>query len=107
MVTMNVLRLPMWVASQPVTRITTIAGICEGVRSTTRDEAGLRMVGPPAFGHVMNIYIEADLESLVPQKDQALYWIATPNAPGVFIALAIGRAVEPASIFNPTVFVGP
>ena len=23
------------------------------------------------------------------------------------IALAIGRAVEPASIFNPTVFVGP
>lgn len=67
------------------------AVICEGVRSSTREQYGRAMVGPPAFGHVMNIYLEADLESLVAEKDQALYWIATPKAPGVFIALGGNR----------------
>lgn len=63
------------------------AVICEGVHSATREQYGRQLLGPPAFGHVMNIYLKADLESLVEQKDQALYWIATPKAPGVFLAL--------------------
>lgn len=65
--------------------------VCEGVHSSTRSECGRRMIGPPAFGHVMNIYIEADLESVVDEKDQALYWTATAKAPGVFIALGGDR----------------
>lgn len=60
---------------------------CDGVHSATRKELGLELVGPPAFGHIMNVYIEADIESLVEEKNQALYWIATPGAPGVFIGL--------------------
>ena len=35
--------------------------------------------------------LEQYLESLVAEKDQALYWIATPKAPGVFIALGGNR----------------
>jgi putative polyketide hydroxylase len=64
---------------------------CEGVRSSTREALGRRLVGPPAFGHVINIYLEADLESLVDEKDQALFWTSTPSAPGAFIALGGDR----------------
>jgi 2-polyprenyl-6-methoxyphenol hydroxylase-like FAD-dependent oxidoreductase len=60
---------------------------CEGVRSPTREALGRALVGPPPFGHVINIYIEADLESLVEERNQALFWTATPKAPGAFIAL--------------------
>ena len=64
---------------------------CEGVRSSTREALGRKLVGPPAFGHVINIYLEGDLESLVEEKDQALYWTSTPSAPGAFIALGGDR----------------
>jgi len=64
---------------------------CEGVRSATREALGRTLVGPPPFGHVINIYLEADLESLVDDRDQALFWIAAPDAPGVFIALGGNR----------------
>ncbi len=64
---------------------------CDGVRSATRQELGHTMIGPPAFGHLINMYIEADLESLVDESEQALYWIATPEAPGVFIGLGGDR----------------
>jgi 2-polyprenyl-6-methoxyphenol hydroxylase-like FAD-dependent oxidoreductase len=60
---------------------------CDGVHSATRKELGCELIGPPAFGHIMNVYIEADIESLVEENNQALYWIATPGAPGVFIGL--------------------
>ena len=60
---------------------------CDGVHSSIREELGAAMIGPPAFGHMINIYIEADIESLVPDQGQALYWIASPRAPGVFIGL--------------------
>ncbi len=60
---------------------------CDGVHSSIREELGATMVGPPAFGHMINIYIEADIESLVSDSGQALYWIASPRAPGVFIGL--------------------
>jgi hypothetical protein len=40
---------------------------------------------------VINVYLEADLESLVDERDQALFWTATPDAPGVFIALGGDR----------------
>jgi len=64
---------------------------CDGVRSATRQELGHAMLGPPAFGHLINMYIETDLESLVEEHDQALYWIAAPEAPGVFIGLGGDR----------------
>ena len=64
---------------------------CESVRSSTRDACGRKLIGPPPFGHVINIYLEADLESLVEEKDQALFWTATPEAPGAFIALGGDR----------------
>jgi len=64
---------------------------CDGVHSATRDEMGAEMVGPPPFGHMINIYFEADIESLVTDCDQALYWIASPEAPGVFISLGRDR----------------
>lgn len=64
---------------------------CEGVRSATREALGCQLVGPPPFGHVINIYLEADLESLVEERDQALFWTATPEAPGAFIALGGDR----------------
>jgi 2-polyprenyl-6-methoxyphenol hydroxylase-like FAD-dependent oxidoreductase len=60
---------------------------CEGVRSSTREELGRRLVGPPPFGHCINIYLEADLQSLVSERNQALFWISTPDATGGFIAL--------------------
>jgi len=60
---------------------------CEGVRSSTREEMGCKLVGPPPFGHVINIYLEADVESLVDDRGHALYWIATPESPGAFIVL--------------------
>ena len=61
---------------------------CDGAGSPTRKELGRELIGPPAFGHQINVYIEADIESLVNEKGhQALYWIATPKASGVFIGL--------------------
>jgi 2-polyprenyl-6-methoxyphenol hydroxylase-like FAD-dependent oxidoreductase len=64
---------------------------CEGVRSATREACGRTLVGPPPFGHVINIYLDADIESLVSERDQALFWTATPNATGAFIALGGDR----------------
>jgi len=64
---------------------------CEGVRSSTREALGRTLVGPPPFGHVINIYLEADLERLIDERDQALLWTATPEAPGAFIALGGDR----------------
>ena len=64
---------------------------CEGIRSSTREQLGGKMIGPPPFGHVINVYLEADLESLVEERDQALFWTTTPKAPGAFIALGGDR----------------
>jgi len=64
---------------------------CDGVHSSTREELGATMVGPPPFGHMINTYFQADIESLVPDSDQALYWISSPEAPGVFISLGRDR----------------
>ncbi len=64
---------------------------CEGIRSSTRDACGRKMVGPPPFGHVMNIYVEADLEGLTGERNQALFWICNPDTPGAFIGLGGDR----------------
>jgi len=64
---------------------------CDGVHSSTRNELGATMIGPPPFGHMINIYFEADIESLVPDKNQGLYWIASPQVSGVFVALGGDR----------------
>jgi len=60
---------------------------CEGVRSSTREDLGRELVGPPPFGHCINIYIDADIQSLVSEPNQALFWTSTPEAVGAFIAL--------------------
>jgi len=67
--------------------VASYAIVCEGIRSSTREQCGRKMLGPPPFGHVINIYIDADLESVTGEKDQALFWISTPRAPGAFIGL--------------------
>ena len=69
----------------------TYAIACEGVRSSTRDALGRKLVGPPPFGHCVNIYIDADIQSLVDEPDQALFWTSTPEATGGFIALGGDR----------------
>ncbi len=61
---------------------------CDGAASPTRKEMGRALLGPPAFGHQINVYLEADIESLLEASThQALYWIANPDAAGVFIGL--------------------
>lgn len=60
---------------------------CDGARSSIRDQLGRKLIGPDKFGHMINVYIEADLNSLVDEKNQALYWISNPESSGVFIGL--------------------
>ena len=61
---------------------------CDGAASPTRREMGRELIGPPAFGHQINVYLEADIEALLDaESHQALYWIANPDAAGVFIGL--------------------
>lgn len=60
---------------------------CDGARSTIRTQCGRELIGPPQFGRMINVYIEADIESLVDEKHQGLYWISRPDASGVFIGL--------------------
>jgi 2,4-dichlorophenol 6-monooxygenase len=61
---------------------------CDGAASPTRREFNREMLGAPAFGHQINVYIEADIESLVDTTShQALYWISTEGVSGVFIGL--------------------
>ena len=64
---------------------------CEGVRSSTREALGRKLVGPPPFGHCINIYIDANIQSLVAEPNQALFWTSTPEATGAFIALGGDR----------------
>lgn len=71
----------------PVEVRATYAIACDGAGSPTRKELGRELIGPPAFGHQINVYLEADLESLTGDSHQALYWIANPGAAGVFIGL--------------------
>ena len=62
------------------------------MRSSTREALGRKLVGPPPFGHCVNIYIDADIQSLVDEPDQALFWTSTPEATGGFIALGGDRS---------------
>ncbi len=39
---------------------------CDGVHSSTREELGATKIGPPPFGHTVNTYFQADIESLLP-----------------------------------------
>ncbi len=61
---------------------------CDGAGSPTRQALERKLIGEPAFGHQINVYIEADIESLVENEaHQALYWISTTDVSGVFIGL--------------------
>lgn len=72
----------------PLTVNAAYAIACDGAASPTRKEMGRELLGPPAFGHVINVYLEADIEHLLQAPShQALYWIANPDSAGVFIGL--------------------
>lgn len=60
---------------------------CDGARSSIREQYNRKLLGPPEFGFMINVYIEADIESIVEDKHQALYWISKPEAVGVFVGL--------------------
>lgn len=60
---------------------------CDGARSSIRNQYNRKLMGPAEFGYMINVYIEADIESIVEDKQQALYWISKPEAAGVFIGL--------------------
>lgn len=61
---------------------------CDGAGSHTRKELARELIGPPAFGYQINVYLEADIERLLDATShQALYWITNPEAAGVFIGL--------------------
>ncbi len=61
---------------------------CDGAGSPTRQALKRKLIGEPPFGHQINVYIEADIESLVDNEaHQALYWISTTDVSGVFIGL--------------------
>lgn len=60
---------------------------CDGANSPIRSQLNRKLIGPDAFGYMINVYIEADIESLSQDKQQALYWIANPEAAGVFVGL--------------------
>lgn len=64
---------------------------CEGVSSSTRQECGRKMVGPPPFGNVVNIYLKADLEGLTGEPGCALFWACNADSPGGFIGLGGDR----------------
>ncbi len=74
--------------NQPLQVRAAYAVACDGAASPTRKELGRALIGPPAFGHQINVYLEADIEGLLDARShQALYWIANPEAAGVFIGL--------------------
>jgi 2,4-dichlorophenol 6-monooxygenase len=73
---------------QPLQVRAAYAVACDGAASPTRKELGRALIGPPAFGYQINVYLEADIEGLLDANShQALYWIANPEAAGVFIGL--------------------
>ncbi len=75
-------------ADQPLTVRAAYAIACDGAASPTRKELGRELIGPPAFGHQINVYLKADIETLLnAPSHQALYWITRPEAAGVFIGL--------------------
>jgi len=60
---------------------------CDGAGSPIRKQLDRKLIGPDEFGYMINVYIEADIESLVDVEQQALYWISSPEASGTFIGL--------------------
>ncbi len=60
---------------------------CDGAGSPTRKELSRELIGAGSFGHQINVYIEADIESLTSDCQQALYWVSNADVSGVFIGL--------------------
>jgi 2-polyprenyl-6-methoxyphenol hydroxylase-like FAD-dependent oxidoreductase len=60
---------------------------CDGAGSHTRKILGIDMEGLGVLGHIVNIYLHADLSQWISDKPAVLYWTLNVVAPGVFIAM--------------------
>lgn len=60
---------------------------CDGAHSAIRQQCGRQLLGDESMGQMINVYFEGDIESLVEEQHQGLYWISRPDAAGVFIGL--------------------
>lgn len=59
----------------------------DGSRSAVREQLGIAMRGTPAVSRQVNVYIHADLTSLVQGRASVLFYVANPSFTGFFIAL--------------------
>jgi putative polyketide hydroxylase len=64
----------------------------DGADSAIRRQLGIELDGPQGIGHFVNVYFFADLDPWVAHRPAILYWVAHPEARGVFQPLdARGR----------------
>ena len=64
----------------------------DGSASRIRDQLGIELDGPRGLGHFVNVYFRADLDRWVAHRPALLFWVASPEARGVFQPLdARGR----------------
>jgi putative polyketide hydroxylase len=64
----------------------------DGADGAVRRQLGIALEGPQGIGHFVNVYFFADLDPWVAQRPAILYWVAHPEARGVFQPLdARGR----------------
>ena len=64
----------------------------DGADSAIRKQLGVPLIGPQGLGHFVNVYFFADLDPWVAERPAILYWVAHPDARGVFQPLdARGR----------------
>ncbi len=59
---------------------------CDGAGSRVRRALGIEMIGPDRVETVMNICVEANLRSLLPDRAGVLFWHLDPAEPGIFVA---------------------
>lgn len=59
----------------------------DGVRGATRDSLGIRRSGPGRLGHRLSVLVEVDLETLMAQRQSAVYWLRQPRAGSLFAAV--------------------
>jgi len=64
----------------------------DGSASAVREQLGIELDGPRGLGHFVNVYFRADLDRWVAHRPALLFWVASPEARGVFQPLdARGR----------------
>lgn len=64
---------------------------CDGAGSRVRKSLGIEMAGPPKLESFLMIHFKANLREVVAQRPGILYWLADPEAGGIFVAHDIDR----------------